>query len=247
MDFLQLADKTIAVFGVANRKSVAWHIGKQLREVGANVVFVVRSEKRREEISRLTPDAPIYVCDVENEQQVAQLRDDMSAAHDKLDGLVLSQGLVLYKREEFSIEGFRRVVDVNLNSVMACCARFHEMLKTTEGSITVVSSVAAFAATKGNPAYNASKAGTLGLVRTLAQAWARDGIRVNGLAPGLVETKMTKVTTANPERLAERLRGIPAGRLGTPGDMAGVALFLASPMAAYVTGHTIVVDGGRTL
>ena len=58
---------------------------------------------------------------------------------------------------------------------------------------------------------------------------------------------MTKITTANPERLAERLKGIPAGRLGTPEDMAGVALFLASPMAAYVTGHTIAVDGGRTL
>jgi len=164
-----------------------------------------------------------------------------------LDVLVLSQGLVLYKRQEFSIAGFRRVVDVNLNSVMACCERFHPMLKESGGSITVVSSVAAFAATIGKPAYNASKTGTIGVVRTLAQAWARDGIRVNGLAPGLVDTKMTKVTTANPERLDERLAGIPAGRLGTPEDMAGVALFLASPMAAYVTGHTIAVDGGRTL
>lgn len=164
-----------------------------------------------------------------------------------LDVLVLSQGAVLYKRQEFAIEGFRKVVDINLNSVMACCARFHEMLKTSGGSVTVISSVAAFAATVGNPAYNASKTGTLGLVRTLGQAWARDGIRVNGLAPGLVDTKMTKITTADPQRLAERLKGIPAGRLGTPGDMAGVALFLASPMAAYVTGQTIAVDGGRTL
>jgi 3-oxoacyl-[acyl-carrier protein] reductase len=181
--------------------------------------------------------------DVSNDTEVAET----PVGFDTLDVLVLSQGAVLYRRQEFSIEGFRKVVDVNLNSVMACCDRFHEMLKAVGGSVTVISSVAAFAATIGNPAYNASKTGTPGLVRTLGQAWARDGIQVNGLAPGLVDTKMTKITTADPERLAERLKDIPSGRLGTPKDMAGVALFLASPMAAYVTGQTIAVDGGRTL
>ena len=81
----------------------------------------------------------------------------------------------------------------------------------------------------------------------MGQAWAGDGIRVNGIAPGLVDTKLTKVTTAHPERLAAALERIPAGRLGTPADMAGAALFLASPLAAYVIGQTIVVDGGLVL
>ena len=79
------------------------------------------------------------------------------------------------------------------------------------------------------------------------QAWARDGIRVNGLAPGLVETKLTKVTTDHPERRAAALANIPQARMGTPDDMAGVALFLASPLASYVTGHMLVVDGGVSL
>jgi 3-oxoacyl-[acyl-carrier protein] reductase len=70
---------------------------------------------------------------------------------------------------------------------------------------------------------------------------------VNGVAPGLVDTKLTKVTTENPERLAASLRGIPAGRLGLPSDMAGPCLFLASPLASYIYGQTIIVDGGLTL
>ena len=166
---------------------------------------------------------------------------------DRLDVLVLSQGMVLYKRGEFRIEGFRKVIDVNLNSLMACAEKFHPMLAASKGALITISSTAAYHATLGNPAYNASKTGAVGLTRTLAQAWAPDGIRVNGIAPGFVATKMTRVTTDKPERLKGALSRIPIGRLGTPRDMAGVALFLASPLSAYVVGQTIPVDGGLIL
>lgn len=165
----------------------------------------------------------------------------------KLDVLVLSQGVVLYKRGEYQPSGFRNVVEVNLNSVMHCALKFHAALKAAAGALIVISSTAAYHATRGNPAYNASKAGLVGLVRTLGEAWAADGVRVNGIAPGLVDTKMTKVTTENPKRLEAALARIPLGRLGTPQDMAGVALFLASPLAAYVVGQTLPVDGGLIL
>lgn len=164
-----------------------------------------------------------------------------------LDVLVLSQGTVLYKRGEFQMDGFRKVIELNLNSLMACAIKFHDMLATSKGSLITVSSTAAYHSTRGNPAYNASKTGAVGLTRTLAEAWAGDGIRVNGIAPGLVDTKLTKATTENPERLQASLQGIPLKRLGTPDDMAGVALFLASPLAAYVVGQTIPVDGGLIL
>ena len=163
---------------------------------------------------------------------------------DRLDVLVLSQGLVLYGRAEFAQPGFDRVLQVNLSSLMNCCARFHAPLKASRGAVVVISSTAAFHATRGNPAYAASKAGALGLTRTLGDAWASDGIRVNGIAPGMVPTKMTKVTTDNPKRVAAIEAQIPLGRLGTPQDIASVALFLASPMAAYVIGQTLPVDGG---
>jgi 3-oxoacyl-[acyl-carrier protein] reductase len=165
----------------------------------------------------------------------------------RLDVLVLAQGTVLYKRGEFEMPGFEKVMGVNLNSMMACAMKFRDMLLATKGSLITISSTSAYHSTRGNPAYNASKAGLVGLTRTLGEAWAREGIRVNGIAPGLVDTKLTKVTTENPERLSRALAGIPLGRLGQPEDMAGVALFLASPLAAYVIGQTIPVDGGLIL
>jgi 3-oxoacyl-[acyl-carrier protein] reductase len=176
--------------------------------------------------------------------------DAVASAADPFDGLdvlVLAQGTVLYRKGEFEMDGFRKVVGVNLDSLMACSMRFLEALKASGGNIVTISSTAAFHATRGNPAYNASKAGAVALTRTLGQAWAGDGVRINGVAPGLVDTKLTKVTTENPERLAGALRGIPLGRLGTPEDMAGAVLFLASPLASYVTGQTLIVDGGLTL
>src|SRR5246127_2800384 len=166
---------------------------------------------------------------------------------DKLDVLVLAQGAVLYRRGEFEMPGFRKVVEVNLMSLMACATRFHPMLREAKGALIIVSSTAAYHSTMGNPAYNASKTGAVGLTRTLGEAWAEDGIRVNGIAPGLVDTKMTKVTTSNPKRLEGAIERIPLKRLGTPADMAGAALFLASPLSSYIVGETIVVDGGRVL
>jgi 3-oxoacyl-[acyl-carrier protein] reductase len=181
--------------------------------------------------------------DVSDDQAIAQC----VPAFSRLDVLVLSQGTVLYQRAEFEMPGFRKVLDVNLSSLMACSGKFHDMLAASRGALIIVSSTAAFHSTRGNPAYNASKAGAVGLTRTLGEAWASDGIRVNGIAPGFVATKMTTVTTQNPKRLEAALQRIPAGRLGTPDDMAGVALFLASPLASYVVGQTIVVDGGLIL
>ena len=166
---------------------------------------------------------------------------------DKLDILVCSQGMVMYKRAEFEPENFAKVVQVNLNSLMTCAGEFHDLLKQAKGSLIIISSTAAFHATVGNPGYNASKAGAAGLTRTLGKAWAPDGIRVNGIAPGLIATKMTKVTTDNPERREATIRSIPVGRIGDPDDMAGLALFLASPLAGYIVGQTIIADGGLLL
>ena len=166
---------------------------------------------------------------------------------DKLDVLILSQGMVRYKRQEYQAEVFSQVVDLNLTSVMACVTKFQPMLIESKGSITIVASVAAYLSLRGTPAYAASKAGAVSLVRSLAQGFAAEGVRVNGLAPGYVPTRMTTTITDDEER-AEATKGtVPMGRFGTVEEMAGVALFLASPLAGYVTGHTVVADGGLTL
>lgn len=164
-----------------------------------------------------------------------------------LDVLVQCQGIVRYNSQEFGREGWDDVIDVNLNSLMDISRAFHAGLSETDGMMIVVSSVMAFIAAPGNPAYGASKAGAAHLVKSLGQAWARDGIRVNGIAPGFVPTKMTTVTTEHPERREGALKMIPMRRFGTPEEMAGAALFLASPLSAYMTGQTLKVDGGLTL
>src|SRR5271154_1473902 len=154
----------------------------------------------------------------------------------KLDVLVQSQGIALYRRREYRVPDFRQVLDVNLTSLIACANRFHDALAASQGSMIVISSTAAFHATRGNPAYNASKAGAVGLTRTLAEAWIRDGIRINGIAPGFVRTNLTRVTTDNPERRDAALSRIPLGRFGSPGGNARGALFLAPPLASFFVG-----------
>lgn len=168
-----------------------------------------------------------------------------------LDVLVLCQGTVVYKRGEFERAGWDSVMAVNLDSLMHCCRRFKPALLPSAGreggKIIIVSSIAGLGANVGNPAYAASKAGAISLTRTLGVAWAPEGIRVNGMAPGLVDTKLTKITTQHPKRLEGALATIPARRLGTPADMAGAVLFLASPLGAYMAGQTIACDGGLSL
>ncbi len=173
--------------------------------------------------------------------------DGYTAPFSGLDVLVLAQGIVVYGQGEYQMDNFRKVMAVNLDSVMACALKFHPMLRAARGSLITISSTSAFHATRGNPAYAASKAAEVGLTRTLGQAWARDNIRVNGVAPGYVETKLTQITMADPKRREAAIKSIPQRRFGEPADMAGAALFLASPLASYICGQTLIVDGGLTL
>lgn len=167
-------------------------------------------------------------------------------AFDRLDVLVCAQGIALYRRAEFEMANFRRVLDVNLNSVMTLCLKFQPMLTASKGSVILVNSGGGFKATVGNPAYSASKGGLRILTMTLAEAWAPE-VRVNGIAPGYVDTRLTKVTRNDPRRYEASLNKIPLKRWGTPEEMGGVALFLASDLASYVTGQTIIADGGKIL
>ena len=241
---LNFAGQTVLVVGGSS--GIGNGIAQAFRAAGAGVhVWGTR------------PDAAAYASETGSDLEglhysQVDVADDAAIessvpAFEQLHVLVLAQGAVLYDRQEYAMPAFRKVVNVNLHSLMACSLKFYAMLKRTRGALITVSSTAVYHANVGNPAYNASKAGAVGLTRTLGAAWAKDGITVNGIAPGLVATKMTKITTDNPKRLDAALGRIPVGRLGTPADMAGVALFLASPLSGYIVGHTIPADGGLIL
>ena len=244
MNELDFTGKHVLVIGGSS--GIGNGIARAFLARGA-VVHVWGSRERKEDYAQEEGS----VLDGLRYHKVDVLQSEELAAYDppfeSLDVLVQSQGLVLYRRAEFDMTEFRRVIEVNLNSVMACAMKFHGLLAAARGAMIILSSVAAFLATKGNPAYNASKAGVAGLTRNLGQAWAADSVRVNGIAPGLVATKLTRVTTEDQARLAATLQRIPLGRVGTVDEVAGVALFLASPLSSYIVGQTIVVDGGRLL
>lgn len=165
---------------------------------------------------------------------------------DRLDALVIAAGMVMYRRAEFEIENFERVLSANLTGFMQLSTQFRPALAAAGGSIVNVGSVASFRGVVGQPAYSASKGGLLTLTKSLAMAFAADGIRVNLVAPGLIKTKMTEVTWADERRAAATVAGIPLKRLGEPRDVAGAILFLCSDLAGYITGESILIDGGAT-
>jgi len=172
----------------------------------------------------------------------------LAAGFDHLDVLVPSVGTVAYSGAEFDMETFRHVIDINLNGVMALCTAFKPQLTASEAaSIVIIGSTSSFIATPGQPAYSASKGALVTLTKSLAAAWAKHGIRVNGVAPGFVNTKLTSRSHDDPDVYEGTIKRIPMRRWGEPEEMGDAVLFLASPMASYITGQMLLVDGGITL
>ena len=244
MNDLDFTGKTVLVVGGSS--GIGNGVAQAFRERGAEVH--VWGTRPNAEAYADEPGSDLtglqYACvDVADRAQL----DALQPAFDRLDAVILCQGIVRYAQQEFEREGWDAVMDVNLNSVMDCAMKFHSLLKDSQGSLVIMSSVAAFISVLGTPAYAASKAGAVALCKSLAEAWARDGIRVNGVAPGLVDTKLTKITTENEKRMAGALKAIPLRRSGEPSEIAGAVMFLASPLASYVLGQTLIVDGGMTL
>ncbi len=169
----------------------------------------------------------------------------LAAAVGELDILVNNAGKS--SADEYTAEGFRSTMNVNLMAVMDVCLAFYPTLRKNTGAVVNVGSLSSFLALREVPAYTASKAGILGLTRALADKWARDPVRVNMVAPGFIRTRMTAKQTANPEHEKRLMRAIPANRLGDPDDVAQSILFLASPRSAYIVGQSIAIDGGLLL
>lgn len=191
-------------------------------------------------------DAPLagvaYIqADLSQEADRARLAE---AAGD-LDVLVNNAGGG--RADEYTIEGFAAVIQLNLVAQMDMCLRLHAGLKARGGCVVNVGSLASFLAIKEAPAYTASKTGLLGLTRVLGDRWSKDGIRVNMVAPGFIATRMTNPQRTEADREKRLLKAVPMQRWGKPEEVAGPILFLASPAAAYITGASIAIDGGLML
>ncbi|WP_420991568.1 SDR family NAD(P)-dependent oxidoreductase [Cupriavidus sp. 30B13] len=158
--------------------------------------------------------------------------------------LVNAAGIIRHEGREFTPEGFRAVVDVNLNGSQILTSVLQERLVRARGSVVNIASMWSYFGSANNPAYAASKAGILGLTRSYAAALAPHGVRVNAVAPGWIRTRLSAGALDNPERSAAIMARLPMRRWGAPRDVARVVRFLCSEDAGYVTGVILPVDGG---
>ena len=250
MDFLKLTDKKIVVFGLANRKSVACAIAKVLQEAGAEVIHVVRSDLRRETAEKLFPDARVFVCDVENEENIARVKKEIEESVDgKIHGVVHSIAFANYTDgfkpfHETNRKDFLQAIDISCFSLIAICKHFKELLDANCSVVTISISTTRMAAE--NYGYMAPiKAALESSICFLAKSFSRfSNIRFNAVCPGLLKTSASAGIPGYvdsylyAEKLTLRKKG-----LQTP-EVANIAAFLLSERSSAITAQTIIADGG---
>jgi NAD(P)-dependent dehydrogenase (short-subunit alcohol dehydrogenase family) len=251
-ELFDLRGKTAVVTGGGS--GIGRQMATGLAELGANLVLcarkVERCEAAAEELAALGARALALRCDVRSADDVQGVVRTTLEELGSLDVLVNNAGTSWgAPAEDTPLEGWQKVLDVNLTGTFLFSqAAGRAMIERGGGSIVNIASVAGL---RGSPpgamdaiAYNASKGGVISFTRDLAHKWAQHGIRVNAIAPGWFPSDMSKLLL---ERHGDRfLEGIPLHRFGGPDDLKGAVAFLASPASAYVTGHTLVVDGGQS-
>jgi NAD(P)-dependent dehydrogenase (short-subunit alcohol dehydrogenase family) len=185
-------------------------------------------------------------CDVAQVEQIEPVIKGVVEKHGRIDTLLNVAGVnIRQPAEKFSPEQFDFVLDINLRGAYFMAqAVGRQMIAQASGSIVNIDSLNSDAPLKYVAPYAISKAGVRAMTRAMAMEWGPKGVRVNGLAPGFILTDLTRKLWSNPTMFAWNRFNTPLGRLGTPEDLVGTAVFLASPAAAFLTGQTIYVDGG---
>ena len=253
MALFDLTGKVAVVTG--GNSGIGLGIAHGLVECGATVLVAGRDEARIESaVAELNAkrggSASGVRCDVLDPDQVKAMVDEAVRRHGGLNILVANAGMGLRKRpEDYTLDEYHRLVDTNMTSVFLCCQAVYPIMKAAGGGKIVITG--SMATLFGHPfaaIYAATKGGVVQFGRSLAIAWASDNIQINSVLPGWIDTPMTVAARGYMKELHDRvLVRTPAGRWGTPADMAGAACFLASPASDFVTGTAIPVDGGYSI
>jgi NAD(P)-dependent dehydrogenase (short-subunit alcohol dehydrogenase family) len=195
----------------------------------------------------------LQIAAVPQRQHLSAVRLDVTSAESvaavfepfhELAALINCAGVLFRDGAEYDMATFQKVIDVNLTGTMRMCVGARAKLAAARGSIINTASVLSYFGGPLVPAYTASKGGVAQLTKALAVAWAPEGIRVNAIAPGWIATELTRGLVEDEGRSAAILRRTPMQRWGEPGDVAGVAVFLCSEAARFITGAILPVDGG---
>lgn len=245
-----LENKVALVTGAS--RGIGREIAMTLAKEGASVIINYNgSRERAEEVKNSIESeggkAFLYPCDVSDFQSCEAMAKDIVKTHGRLDILVNNAGItrdnLIMKMKE---EDFDAVLNVNLKGTFNTIRHFsRQMLKQKSGKIINISSVSGILGNAGQVNYAASKAGVIGLTKTMARELCSRGITVNAVAPGFVDTEMTEVLSGDIKEAA--CKQIPLGRFGKPSEIAAMVAFLASEKADYITGQVISVDGGMNI
>ena len=231
-------------------RGIGLAIARALARVGATVAVAdldgASADAGAETICREGGEASGYALDVTDPAACAALAARVQGELGAVSVLVNNAGVLLRVAHDAPdmAAAWRRTLDVNLDGTFNVTSAFTAQLKVTRGAIVNLSSIHAFVAPGVSAAYSASKGAIAQYTKAMAGELAPFGVRVNAVAPGMIRTPMTAVTTANPAGNAGFLRHVPLARAGEPAEIAGAVLFLASGAASYVTGVVLPVDGG---
>jgi NAD(P)-dependent dehydrogenase (short-subunit alcohol dehydrogenase family) len=246
-----LEGKTALVTGASRGIGKAIALG--YAELGADVAVLARGttalEELADKIEGFGRRALVLTCDVNVEDQIRESVATALREFGQLDVVVNNAGGFDHVGPflELGAADWQQVLRVNLDSVIQFCrAAGPHLVKRGTGSVINMSSIAGLAGVPMLSTYAVAKAGILSLTRTLAAEWAGSGVRVNTLTPGWTSTELTRNFAGNPEVSAGLLHAVPAGRWGSPEDVLGAAVFLASDASALVTGSVLTIDGGTT-
>jgi 3-oxoacyl-[acyl-carrier protein] reductase len=242
---IDLTGRTALVTG--STRGIGRAIAESLSAAGASVAIVGRDRAKAEEAAAAVANARGFACDVGDPASVTALVDEVEKSFGAVDILVNNAGItrdnLLMRLKD---DDWDAVLDANLRGAfVAMRAATRGMMKRRWGRVVNIASVVGLIGNKGQANYAASKAGLIGLTKSVAKELASRNILANVVAPGFIDTDMTAAMT--PEARETLSRQIPLERLGTPADIAGLVTFLASEHAAYITGQVFVVDGGMVM
>ena len=247
LDQFNLAGKVAIVTGASRGLGAGMAIG--LAEAGADLVVVASSARLQETVDKIKALGRRCLgiqADLIDTKVIPQIIDATLKEYGRIDILINCAGIIRRAPAiEFSEKDWDDVIQINQKSTFFMCqAAAREMVKQKKGKIINIASLLSFQGGIIVPSYTASKSAVAGLTKALANEWAPLGINVNAIAPGYMATEMTEALQKSAERAPAILARIPAGRWGTPEDMKGLAVFLASDAAEYLQGQVIAVDGG---
>ncbi|MHB8862523.1 MAG: enoyl-ACP reductase FabI [Pirellulaceae bacterium] len=252
LDFLQLAGKTILVLGVANRKSVAYHIGQTLEQCGARVLYVVRTTQRRDAVRKLLGDAEIFVCDVEREEEIAALREQVGQRWKSVHGLVHSIAFADYEGEvkpfhQTSKSQFLRAMDISCYSLMAVARAFQDLLDA-EASVVTISISTTRMASESYGFMAPVKAALDSSLAFLAKAFSRfSRVRFNAVAASLLKTSASAGIPGYVDAYLYAEQVIPRRQALQTQEVANAAVFLLSPRSSGINAQCVIVDAGMSI